>query len=200
MIVKNVEKKENNTAMFQVEIDAESFEKAVNSAYKRLKGSIYVAGFRKGKAPRIVIEGMYGADVFHDEAVQIIAPEAFEFGVKEAELDNIGTPSIADYNVDENKVLTLTFTTDLYPVVTLGQYKGLEAVYVEPVVTDEEVEKELEAVRKRNARFVDVDVYKRQLGQAGCHAGQTVDKRGPRPGAAGHAGYTLAALRFAGGG
>ena len=157
MIVKNVEKKENNTAMFQVEIDAESFEKAVNSAYKRLKGSIYVAGFRKGKAPRIVIEGMYGADVFHDEAVQIIAPEAFEFGVKEAELDNIGTPSIADYNVDENKVLTLTFTTDLYPVVTLGQYKGLEAVYVEPVVTDEEVEKELEAVRKRNARFVDVD-------------------------------------------
>ena len=157
MIVKNVEKKENNTAMFQVEIDAESFEKAVNSAYKRLKGSIYVAGFRKGKAPRIVIEGMYGADVFHDEAVQIIAPEAFEFGVKEAELDNIGTPSIADYNVDENKVLILTFTTDLYPVVTLGQYKGLEAVYVEPVVTDEEVEKELEAVRKRNARFVDVD-------------------------------------------
>ena len=127
MIVKNVEKKENNTAMFQVEVDAESFEKAVNSAYKRLKGSIYVAGFRKGKAPRVVVEGMYGADVFHDEAVQIIAPEAFEFGVKEAELDNIGTPSVADYNVDDNKALTVTFMTELYPVVTLGQYKGLEA-------------------------------------------------------------------------
>ncbi len=157
MIVKNVEKKENNTAMFQVEVDAESFEKAVNSAYKRLKGSIYVAGFRKGKAPRVVVEGMYGADVFHDEAVQIIAPEAFEFGVKEAELDNIGTPSVADYNVDDNKALTVTFMTELYPVVTLGQYKGLEAEYHEPSVTDEEVETELKAVQKRNARFVDVE-------------------------------------------
>ena len=151
MIVKNVEKKENNTAMFQVEIDAESFEKAVNSAYKRLKGSIYVAGFRKGKAPRIVIEGMYGADVFHDEAVQIIAPEAFEFGVKEAELDNIGTPSIADYNVDENKVLTLTFTTDLYPVVTLGQYKGMEVEKAEAEVTDAQVQAELDQMAQNVA-------------------------------------------------
>ncbi len=157
MIVKNVEKKENNTALFQVEIDAESFEKAINSAYKRLKGSIYVAGFRKGKAPRVVIEGMYGADVFHDEAVQILAPEAFDFGVKEAELDNIGTPSVADYNVDDNKVLTVTFMTELYPVVTLGQYRGLEAEYNEPSISDEEVETELKAVQKRNARFVDVE-------------------------------------------
>ena len=157
MIVKNVEKKENNTALFQVEIDAESFEKAINSAYKRLKGSIYVAGFRKGKAPRVVIEGMYGADVFHDEAVQILAPEAFDFGVKEAELDNIGTPSVADYNVDDGKVLTVTFMTELYPVVTLGQYRGLEAEYHEPEISDEEVETELKAVQKRNARFVDVE-------------------------------------------
>ena len=70
MVVKNVEKKDNNTAIFQVEVDADSFEKAVNTAYKKLKNSIYVAGFRKGKAPRVVIEGMYGADIFHDEAVQ----------------------------------------------------------------------------------------------------------------------------------
>ena len=154
MIVKNVEKKENNTALLQVEVDAESFEKAVNSAYKKLKGSIYVAGFRKGKAPRVVIEGMYGSDIFHDEAVQILAPEAFEYAV---ELDTVGVPSIADYNVDDAKALTITFHTELYPVVTLGQYKGLEGVYSVTEVTDEDVDKELADERKRNARYEDVD-------------------------------------------
>ena len=157
MVVKNVEKKDNNTAIFQVEVDADSFEKAVNTAYKKLKNSIYVAGFRKGKAPRVVIEGMYGADIFHDEAVQDMAPEAFEYAVKEEDLNTVGTPSVADYNVDENKVCTITFTTDLYPVVTLGEYKGIEAPYAEPVVTDEEIDQQVEDTRKRNARYIDVE-------------------------------------------
>ena len=157
MVVKNVEKKDNNTAIFQVEIDAEAFEQAVNKAYKKLKNSIYVAGFRKGKAPRVVIEGMYGADIFHDEAVQDMAPEAFEYAVKEEDLNTVGTPSVADYNVDENKVCTITFTTDLYPVVTLGEYKGIEAPYAEPVVTDEEIDQQVEDTRKRNARYIDVE-------------------------------------------
>ena len=157
MLVKNVEKKENNTAIFQVEIDADAFEQAVNKAYKKLKNSIYVAGFRKGKAPRVVIEGMYGADIFHDEAVQDMAPEAFEYAVKEEDLNTVGTPSVADYNVDENKVCTITFTTDLYPVVTLGEYKGIEAPYAEPVVTDEEIDQQVEDTRKRNARYIDVE-------------------------------------------
>lgn len=157
MIVKNVEKKENNTAMLQVEVDAESFEKAVNNAYKKLKGSIYVAGFRKGKAPRLVIEGMYGSDIFHDEAVQLLAPEAFEYAVEQEKLDTVGMPSVVDYNVDDAKALTITFQTELYPVVTLGQYKGLEGVYSQTEVTDEDVEAELASVQKRNARFVDVD-------------------------------------------
>ena len=157
MVVKNVEKKDNNTANFQVEIDADAFEQAVNKAYKKLKNSIYVAGFRKGKAPRVVIEGMYGADIFHDEAVQDMAPEAFEYAVKEEDLNTVGTPSVADYNVDENKVCTITFTTDLYPVVTLGEYKGIEAPYAEPVVTDEEIDQQVEDTRKRNARYIDVE-------------------------------------------
>ena len=157
MVVKNVEKKDNNTAIFQVEIDADAFEQAVNKAYKKLKNSIYVAGFRKGKAPRVVIEGMYGADIFHDEAVQDMAPEAFEYAVKEEDLNTVGTPSVADYNVDENKVCTITFTTDLYPVVTLGEYKGIEAPYAEPVVTDEEIDQQVEDTRKRNSRYIDVE-------------------------------------------
>lgn len=157
MIVKNVEKKEHSTAVFQVEVDAETFEKALEAAYRRAKNSIYVAGFRKGKAPRTVIEGMYGADVFHDDAAQLIAPEAFDFGVTEAKLDSVGAPSMVDYQVDDGKNLTITFSTEVYPEVTLGEYKGMEAVYTEPEVTDAEVEGELEAVRKRSARFVDVD-------------------------------------------
>ena len=157
MVVKNVEKKDNNTAIFQVEIDADAFEQAVNKAYKKLKNSIYVAGFRKGKAPRVVIEGMYGSDIFHDEAVQEIAPEAFDFAVGEEKLETVGTPSVADFSVDENKVCTITFTTDLYPVVTLGEYKGLEAPYAEPEVKDVEIDGQLEATRKRNARYVDVE-------------------------------------------
>ena len=157
MVVKNVEKKENNTAIFQVEIDAEAFEQAVNKAYRKLKNSIYVAGFRKGKAPRVVVEGMYGADIFYDDAVQELADEAFEFACREENLDTVGTPSVADYNVDENKVCTVTFTTDLYPVVTLGEYKGLEVPYAEPAVTDEEIDAQLADTRKRNARYLDVE-------------------------------------------
>ena len=157
MIVKNVEKKENNTAMLQVEIDAESFDKAINGAYKKLKGRINVPGFRKGKAPRMVIEGMFGADVFYEDAMESLAPEAFEYAVVEEKLDTVGMPSIVDFNVDDAKVLTITFSTELYPEVTLGQYKGLEGVYAEAEVTDEEVEAALADARKRNARFVDVD-------------------------------------------
>ena len=157
MLVKNVEKKDNNTAIFQVEIDAADFDAAVNKAYRKLKNSIYVAGFRKGKAPRAVIEGMYGADIFHDEAVQEIAPEAFEFAVKDQELDTVGTPSVADYNVGDDKACTITFATDLYPAVTLGEYKGLEAPYTEPEVADDEIDTQVEAARKRNARYIDVE-------------------------------------------
>ena len=157
MIVKNVEKKENNTAMLQVEIDAESFDKAINGAYKKLKGRINVPGFRTGKAPRMVIEGMFGADVFYEDAMESLAPEAFEYAVGEEKLDTVGMPSIVDFNVDDAKVLTITFSTELYPEVTLGQYKGLEGVYAEAEVTDEEVEAALADARKRNARFVDVD-------------------------------------------
>ena len=87
MIVKNVEKKENNTALLQVEVDAESFEKAVNSAYKKLKGSIYVAGFRKGKVPRQIIEKMYGPSFFYEDAVNDLIPSAYEKAADECELE-----------------------------------------------------------------------------------------------------------------
>ena len=157
MIVKNVEKKENNTAVFQVESDAAEFEAAVNGAYLKNKASIYIPGFRKGKAPRAVVEGMYGKDVFYQDAMDELAPQAFEQGVKEAELRFVGAPSITDVNVPDERTAAYTFTVTLYPEVTLGQYKGIEATREPVSVSDEDVNAEVESARKRNARKVSVE-------------------------------------------
>lgn len=157
MDVKNVEKKDNGKLTFQVEVDSAAFESAVNKAYLKTRKNIYVPGFRKGKAPRMVVEGMYGAEVFYEDAVNEIAPEAYEQGIKQADMRTVGRPSITDFNVGEDKSLTIDFIVALYPEAELGQYKGLE-VYKESVeVTDEEVASELERVRKRNARIINVE-------------------------------------------
>ncbi len=157
MLLKNVEKKEDNTVVFQVEADKAEFDKAVNSAYLKNKGQIYIPGFRKGKAPRAIIEGMYGHEVFYQDALDIIAPDAFEFGMKEADLKLVGAPSIVDFNVTDEHTAQFSFSCGLYPEVTLGQYKGLEAERNELPVTDEDVESELDSMRRRNARKVSVE-------------------------------------------
>ena len=157
MIVKNVEKKENNTAVFQVESDAAEFEAAVNGVYLKNKASIYIPGFRKGKAPRAVVEGMYGKDVFYQDALDELAPKAFEQGVKESGLRFVGAPSISDVNVTDERTAVFSFTVTLYPEVTLGQYKGIEASRESVVVSDEDVNAEVESARKRNARKVSVE-------------------------------------------
>ena len=164
MIVKNVEKKENNAAVFQVESDAAEFASAVNGAYLKNKSSIYIPGFRKGKAPRAVVEGMYGKEVFYQDAMDELAPKAFEFGVKETELRIVGAPSIVDVNVTEESTVAYTFSVSLYPEVTLGQYKGLEAVKESAEVSEEEVDAEVETARKSNARMISVDDREAQMG------------------------------------
>ena len=157
MIVKNVEKKEKSTVSFDVLCDAAEFEKAVNGAYLKNRSKIFVQGFRKGKAPRMVIEGMYGKDVFYEDAVDAIALEAYQSGVKETGERTVGDPAITDYHVDDDKTLTISFEAALYPEATLGEYKGLTAYKAPVSVGDDEIQKELEAVQKRNARIVTVD-------------------------------------------
>ena len=157
MIVKNLEKKEKSTVSFEVVCDAAEFEKAVNAAYLKNKKNIFVQGFRKGKAPRMVIEGMYGKDVFYEDATDELAPAAFEYAVAQEGLRNVGQPAVSKVDISEEKELTLTFVTAVWPEVTLGQYKGLEAPKAEVAVTDEKVEEELEKIRKRNARMVAVE-------------------------------------------
>ncbi len=164
MIVKNVEKKENNTAVFTVETDKAEFEAAVQSAYLKNKSQINIPGFRKGKAPRQVVEGMYGAEVFYQDALDELAPKAYELGVTENEQRVVGAPSITNVEVTDDRTASYTFSVDLYPVVTLGQYKGLEAVKPVVAISDEDVDKELESVRKRNARQISVDDREARMG------------------------------------
>ena len=157
MILKNIEKKEHNTAVFTVAADSAEFEKAVNGAYLKNKKDVYIPGFRKGKAPRQVIEGMYGKEVFYQDAMDDLAPEAFELGVKEGELRVVGQPHISDVNVTDEKSCEFTFDVTTYPEVVLGQYKGLEAVRTAETVSEETVDNEIKNVQKRNARMLTVE-------------------------------------------
>ena len=164
MIVKNIEKKEDNTVSFQVSCDAAEFEKALNTAYLKAKKNIYIPGFRKGKAPRAIIEGMYGAEVFYQDAMDELAPAAFDMGVKEGELNIVGAPAITDVKVTDDKGVDYTFSAEIYPAVTLGQYKGLEAERPVREITDDDVSAELESARKRNARKVSADEREARMG------------------------------------
>ena len=164
MILKNVEKKENNTALFTVESDAAEFEAAVNGAYLKAKSSINIPGFRKGKAPRAIVESMYGREVFYQDAMDELAPKAFEQGLTEGELRIVGQPAIDNVEVTEERTVRYTFSVSLYPEVTLGQYKGLKAPKEVTTVSDEEVEEEVEKKRKQNARKVSVEDRPAQMG------------------------------------
>lgn len=157
MILKSVEKQENGKVQFSVEVEPAAFEAAIAAVFQKNKKSIQVQGFRRGKAPRAIVEGMYGSDVFHDDAASELAQPAFVFGAEEAKLQTVGMPAYIDFKVDETKALTMTFETEVYPEVTLGEYKGLEAVYDEEEVTDTMIDEMLEAERTKRARFVEVE-------------------------------------------
>ena len=157
MILKNFEMKEKNTAVMTVASDPAEFEKAVNEAYLKSRKNISIPGFRKGKAPRQVIEGMYGREVFYQDAMDEIAPAIYEFGVKEKELRVVGQPRITDVNVTDDRAVEFTFDLTLYPEVTLGEYKGIKAVKLTQTVSEDEVDAEIAATQKRNARMMNVD-------------------------------------------
>lgn len=157
MEIKDFEKKEKNAAELSVWFSAEEFDKAVNSAYIKNRGRISVPGFRKGRAPRKLIENMYGPSVFYEDAMEILYPEGLDFGVKEKGLKTVGRPSVLDMNIGDDKTLTVKYGIALFPEVTLGEYKGLTAVKTTPKVLKKEVDDEIELARKRNARIVAVD-------------------------------------------
>ena len=157
MNVKSVEKNENNTAKVVLEVEKDQFQTALDKAYRKVKNTIYIPGFRKGKAPRKIVEGMYGANVFYEDAINLIFPEIWEQATTESELKVVGSPSVSDLNVDENGNLVLTIECGLYPVATLGQYKGIEAPKANVTVTDEEVDEDIKQLASRNSSISTVE-------------------------------------------
>ncbi len=156
MSVKSCEKLDKSKVALTIEADAAAFEAAINKAYLKQRGKISVPGFRPGKAPRKMIESMYGAEVFYEEAVNILLPDAYEDAVKEQELKVVGYPQVELESCGKDGVV-FKCTVAVYPEVTLGQYKGLEAPKAEVNVTDEDVENRLNEMADRNSRLVSVE-------------------------------------------
>ncbi len=150
MNVKNIEKN-GNQATITVSIDKELMETGANKAYLKARKNIMIPGFRKGKAPRKMIESMYGAHVFYEDGLEEIFPEVYQFAVVEQDVKAIGRPSLTDMNIEEDGSVTITLTTEVYPEVTLGEYKGLEVEKAEVSVSDEEVQAELDRMAQNVA-------------------------------------------------
>ena len=137
MKVNSVEKNGNNATVV-VEIDKELMESGINKAYLKARKSIMVPGFRKGKASRKMIESLYGAHVFYEDGLEEIFPEVYDFSVAKQEgLKAIGRPSLTDMKINDDGTVTLTLTTEVYPEVTLGQYKGLDCLLYTSDAADE---------------------------------------------------------------
>ena len=156
MTVKSCEKLEKSRVALTIETSAEEFEGAVNKAYLKMRGKINVPGFRVGKAPRKIIEKMYGAEVFYEEAVNIILPDAYEAAVKEQELEVVGYPQVELESCTKDGVV-FKCTVAVYPEVKLGQYKGLEAPKAEVKVVAADVNARLKEMADRNSRLVSVE-------------------------------------------
>lgn len=135
-------------------VDKETFEKAVSNAYRKQVGKITVPGFRKGKAPRSVIEKMYGKGFFYEDAINEVLPDAFDAALTESKLDMVGQPEFDVVSIDENGVV-LSAKVAVKPDVVIKDYAGIEAEKTVAEVTDEEIENEISMVRERNSREIE---------------------------------------------
>ena len=152
-----VENLEKNMAKLTIEVSAEEFEKACEKAYQKNKNKINVQGFRKGKASRSVIEKMYGAAIFYEDAANELIPDAYAEAAKESGLDIVSRPEIDVVQIEKGKDFIFTAEVAVKPEVELGQYKGVEVEKAPVEVTDAELEAELNRVREQNSRMITVD-------------------------------------------
>ena len=150
-------KKEKNIVSLEFTVSQDDFEKAVNKAYLKAKNNINIQGFRKGKAPRHIIEKKYGKSIFYDDALDFAVQEAYPTAVTELKLDVIDSPKINVEKFEEGEDLVISAEVEVMPEVELPQYKGVEVVKTEIKVSDEDVEKELKAIQEKNARIVEVE-------------------------------------------
>ena len=151
-----VENLEKNMAKLTVEVPAEELEKALQAAYMKEKNKISVPGFRKGKVPRKMIEKMYGAAIFYEEAANILIQDNYAQAMEESGADIVSRPVIDVVQIESGKPFIFTAEVAVRPEVKLGKYKGVQVTKVDTTVTDEEVENAVEAERQKNARMVAV--------------------------------------------
>ncbi|MDE6568623.1 MAG: trigger factor [Lachnospiraceae bacterium] len=152
-----VEKLEKSMAKLTIEVDSDQFNAAMEQAYQKNKGKIALPGFRKGKAPKAMIEKMYGAGVFYEDAANILIPDAYEAAAKESELDIVSQPEIDVVQIEKGKDFIFTATVAVKPEVTLGKYKGIEVEKKTAEVTEEEVTAEIDRARESNSRMITID-------------------------------------------
>ena len=157
MTVKSCEKIEKSQVALTIEVSAAEFEAAIEKAYQKMRKNINIQGFRPGKAPRKMIEKMYGAEVFFEEAINIAFPDAYEAAVKEQELQVVGYPEVDMLGECTKEGFTFTARVPVYPEVTLGEYKGLSAIKGEVKVTEEDVADRLQTLADRQTRLVSVE-------------------------------------------
>ena len=158
-----VEKMEKNMAKLTIEVAAEDLEKAMQNAYLKAKGRISIPGFRKGKAPRKIIEQMYGKGVFLEDAVNALIPEHYSKALAECELEIVSQPTIDITQAEPGKALIFTAEVATKPEVTLGDYKGVEVPKTEINVTDEDVDAEIKKEQEKNSRTINVEDRGAQL-------------------------------------
>ena len=151
-----VENLEHNMAKLTINVSAEELEKALDSAYKKQKGQISVPGFRKGKVPRAMIEKMYGAGVFYEDAANILMQQTYPAAIDESGVDIVSRPTVDVVQIEKGKEFIYTAEVAVRPEVTLGKYMGVTVTKIDTTVTDEEVDAELENQRNKNARTVTV--------------------------------------------
>ncbi|HOM02763.1 MAG TPA: trigger factor [Acetivibrio sp.] len=156
MVVK-VEKKDKNIVELEIEVEAAKFEEAVQKAYQKNSQKFSVPGFRRGKAPRNIIERYYGKEVFYEDAINIACADAYDKAIEENDIFPVDRPNINIKKVGEGENLVFTASVTVKPEVELGEYKGVEVEKIEVNITDEDVEKELKAVAEKNARIMSVE-------------------------------------------
>lgn len=159
-----VEKLEKSMAKLTIEVDAAEFDSAVNKAYRKNKSKISLPGFRKGKAPRAMIEKMYGASIFYEDAANMIIPDAYESAAEESGLVIVAQPEISVEQVEKGEPFIFTATVAVKPEVTLGEYKGIEVEKQSVEVTQEDVDEAIERVRESNSRMITADDRETQDG------------------------------------
>ena len=152
-----VEKLVKSMAKLTITVEAAKFDAAVDSAYQKNKGKIALPGFRKGKAPRAMIEKMYGTGVFFEDAANELIPEAYETAAKESELEIVAQPEIEVTQMDKGTDFIFTATVAIKPEVTLGDYKGIEVEKKEAEVSEEEITAEIDKAREANSRLITIE-------------------------------------------